>query len=597
VLRPSAAPSLACALPAAGRPLAARLRQRASICPPPPPPLLSGGQPQSSRGLPIVPPRTHGGSASGFARLSPLVLLPVAAHGVRVVQSNRVLRRRRARRSSSGRPNLAALAAGDTAAQAWEEVLVRLVRLPRAPGEDWGAGPQCEVTLSAPGADADEPRRLSILSWERHGDLCSFTVAEQSSGRRGSIGQRSGGDSSWVLRLESSAGAADAGAVAPLEPGAVDGLVNWAVNHIPGPAELASDPFWAGLELSSLLGTARSAPILQGDGVVCFEASEFLARLRSTAIREPVVLPFGAIRLRSPALGRLLAAAQAKLRSGGSVDEVASGQSASELLRPLVLAGRCRLFSGAEARVREDGGSRADDLTYFTESPLKSSGWLLGGAAAESPELWQALLTSPAWQSSHCLPLLWTEEDSKVFLGDPGTGTRVHQDILWVPQLAFMLAGEKLLAVSGWQEGGDENSAERVAAPEVAAISVVRALPGDLAAFNASAPHEAANAGTGPTATLYQGFLPLAGVPRFCEAPSEPPRPLSRDSGCVRHDGTWEVLRPPADTGQQPLVETLALLRAPRLRQTCGTRAAHARHTETPGPQGRSCSKKALATT
>merc|ERR1719195_667870 len=92
-----------------------------------------------------------------------------------------------------------------------------------------------------------------------------------------------------------------------------------------------------------------------------------------------------------------------------------------------------------------------------------------------------------------------------------------------------------MLFVAPWEvEDAKTNSAGDV--------SVVAGHAGDLVAFNASALHEAANAGNTPTAALYQGFLPLAAMPRFCSAPTE----ASRD-GARKHDGTWEVLRPSGD--------------------------------------------------
>lgn len=420
-----------------------------------------------------------------------------------------------------------------------------LVRRKRAAAEAYGSAPRCSVDLKG-GESVKGMDEVDILAWQRHAGHITFEVRACPSQTRGRIVQSSPGSDDWAIVL---ADATSASNIIPLLPGAIDGLLTWAADALLDPARLEADPRLNGIPASTF-GGARGEPFLKGDGVVCFDAVEFLTCLRTSPLAVPVMFPHGALRLELWPLLRLMVAAQRTLAESNLVAEIVNARpDAGETLLPLLQTGRCRL--------QHDG-----EHVYFKESPLKCSSWLLGEVAQQCPDLFEAISSSP-YADGPGLPFLWMEEDSKFFVGDAGTSTRSHRDILWLPQLGLVLAGSKRLAISQWPQGvGEEACGASLGDSKV--LSVVSQQAGDLIAFNASALHRATNVGETPTAALYQGFLPLPAVPHFCAAPAEPPvPPVPLQAGeppnsLPKHDATLEILRPVREGYGAPLIDRVA---------------------------------------
>mmetsp|Transcript_30281 Transcript_30281/g.85590 ORF Transcript_30281/g.85590 Transcript_30281/m.85590 type:complete len:344 (+) Transcript_30281:1353-2384(+) len=148
-------------------------------------------------------------------------------------------------------------------------------------------------------------------------------------------------------------------------------------------------------------------------------------------------------------------------------------------------------------------------------------------------------------------PFVWQEDFSRLFLGDPGSITCLHVDLL--PQLEFchMLSGYKILGATSWMqssrlmekyggsrgaisdlaEDGDQgdDGEEAVFIPsdkqllpeeqellEDPSVSLALAHPGDAVVFSSAAAHFATNGADGPSAALYHGALNPAAVHRLC---------------------------------------------------------------------------------
>ena len=178
--------------------------------------------------------------------------------------------------------------------------------------------------------------------------------------------------------------------------------------------------------------------------------------------------------------------------------------------------------------------------------------------------------------------VLWGEEETKAFLGDPGSLTSAHVDIAPQLELAHGLHGIKFLGVADhgatarmlsehaadvpgnapapvaeedeqegveeedegwWEEEDDGYDDERVAtsvptdrplAPHESslltdpAMSLAVLAPGDLLVFSSAALHFASNGAAELSAALYHGFVTQASLPRLQAAvarrASQPPR-------------------------------------------------------------------------
>jgi len=395
---------------------------------------------------------------------------------------------------------------------------LHLTRLPWN-HESGDAAPRCRISTEM-GFAVDWLDTLEIIAWEQDIDGQFYHVCAQPSGKKGKI----------ILSFDVWQLSFDDGARFPLANSSVEGLLHWAADAV------LSEPRAEGTEL-----------LVQGSGVVCFSANEFIRCLRSSALQKPTLLPHAALRLQLIDLVGLMSCAQETISRLDTVDHLALDPQACRSLLPLLRSGRCRMVNG-RVDSQNPGGNEDSEITYLSESPLRCSNWLFGSTADSSPQLLEAVMASDAWKDSSSLPLLWTEEDSKVFLGDAGSGMRPHTDILWLPQLGFVLSGEKRLAIENWESvGGEWRGA-----------STIIAKAGDMFAFNASLKHAALNAGTSPTAAMYQGFLPFAAVQRFCSTPPEP------DNHVGRYDGTYEILRPSPHgraRGEISLIDKLQNLR------------------------------------
>lgn len=134
---------------------------------------------------------------------------------------------------------------------------------------------------------------------------------------------------------------------------------------------------------------------------------------------------------------------------------------------------------------------------------------------------------------------VWREDAARLFVGDAGSMTCLHTDL--VPQLELCLAvsGTKLMGVSGWRNtqrlmrfNAEERPrfqetrvpADRELAPHElklltnATISLTVSRPGDLLMFSSAGAHFATNGAAGLNAALFHGALTAAAVPRLCAA-------------------------------------------------------------------------------
>ena len=133
--------------------------------------------------------------------------------------------------------------------------------------------------------------------------------------------------------------------------------------------------------------------------------------------------------------------------------------------------------------------------------------------------------------------VVWREEPSTIFVGDPGSGTPPHHDIVAQIELCHVISGTKLLAAAPWGEasdalmkyakpGGDDDdddtlltvpthralSAQERKILETQGLCVVHARPGDTVAFSSAAAHFAVNGMVQPCAANFHGVLTPASM-------------------------------------------------------------------------------------
>ena len=133
---------------------------------------------------------------------------------------------------------------------------------------------------------------------------------------------------------------------------------------------------------------------------------------------------------------------------------------------------------------------------------------------------------------------VWREERATVFVGDAGSGTPPHHDIVAQIELCHVMSGSKMLAAAPWGEPSDEllNLAkpgneddeddedddeslltvpthralldpERAILERTPDLCVVHARPGDTVAFSSAAAHFAVNGAAEPCACAFHGVL------------------------------------------------------------------------------------------
>jgi len=172
-------------------------------------------------------------------------------------------------------------------------------------------------------------------------------------------------------------------------------------------------------------------------------------------------------------------------------------------------------------------------------------------------------------QSSPVQPPLWSEAETKAFIGEAGSLTSAHVDIAPQLEVAHGLAGIKLLGVAShgatqrlFEEHGEHGSARTAAKEEdddddddddddeeddkweeeeggrpatciptdrplqtheealldEPEVTLVRLMPGDCVAFSSAALHFASNGADEMNAALYHGLVTEASLPRLQEA-------------------------------------------------------------------------------
>jgi hypothetical protein len=133
--------------------------------------------------------------------------------------------------------------------------------------------------------------------------------------------------------------------------------------------------------------------------------------------------------------------------------------------------------------------------------------------------------------------VVWRETHSTIFVGDPGSGTPPHHDIVGQIELCHVITGAKLLAAAPWGEASDELcrrarpilsdddgdeeddesslsvpthralSRQEISILETPGLCVVHARPGDVVAFSSAATHFAVNGNAKPCAACFHGVL------------------------------------------------------------------------------------------
>ena len=154
--------------------------------------------------------------------------------------------------------------------------------------------------------------------------------------------------------------------------------------------------------------------------------------------------------------------------------------------------------------------------------------------------------------------VVWREEPSSVFFGDPGSVTVAHHDIVGQIELCHVLSGHKILAAAPWgassdallaaarrasradadDEDDDEDDDEeiegstlgvpthrRLTEDEASMVThpglcVVSARPGDVVAFSSAATHFASNGEATPCAAVFHGVLTPAAAHVLAAHPS-----------------------------------------------------------------------------
>mmetsp|Transcript_41286 Transcript_41286/g.53230 ORF Transcript_41286/g.53230 Transcript_41286/m.53230 type:complete len:622 (-) Transcript_41286:233-2098(-) len=136
-------------------------------------------------------------------------------------------------------------------------------------------------------------------------------------------------------------------------------------------------------------------------------------------------------------------------------------------------------------------------------------------------------------------PVLWKEEYSRLFVGDPGSTTSLHVDL--VPQLEFchVVEGTKLLGTATREATPDllrqhvqekdemcetkipvhtELSPSENALLKHPGMSIAMGLPGDILVFGSGSAHFATNGANGISAALYHGMVTPASIPQMCQS-------------------------------------------------------------------------------
>ena len=158
----------------------------------------------------------------------------------------------------------------------------------------------------------------------------------------------------------------------------------------------------------------------------------------------------------------------------------------------------------------------------------------LAGGASESAE--ELGFREPG--AAFAVATVWREARATVFVGDAGSGTPPHHDIVAQIELCHVMSGSKMLAAAPWGEPSEEllNRARphrddddddddddeslltvpthrALLEPESAVLErtpdlcVVHARPGDTVAFSSAAAHFAVNGAAEPCACAFHGVL------------------------------------------------------------------------------------------
>lgn len=138
---------------------------------------------------------------------------------------------------------------------------------------------------------------------------------------------------------------------------------------------------------------------------------------------------------------------------------------------------------------------------------------------------------------------MWQEPYSRVFVGDPGSATLLHNDLIPQIELCHVLSGVKVLGVASWEHtptllqkyGGSALETEgqpsiyipahrKLSAEEKElllspAVSLLLGRPGDLVVFSSAAAHFATNGLREVSTAIYHGGLTPATIPRLCADP------------------------------------------------------------------------------
>lgn len=189
-----------------------------------------------------------------------------------------------------------------------------------------------------------------------------------------------------------------------------------------------------------------------------------------------------------------------------------------------------------------DSGASTSDRSPSGERGAQWD-WVEPGAQLAALQRWQ--------------PFVWAEPFARLFLGDPGSVTCLHVDLL--PQLEFChaLAGFKVIGAASWADTTDvlaqhvdPDTGEATVVPSDEPLSAAQQAllgdprlnllavgPGDIAVFSSAAAHFATNGADAPSAALYHGGLTPAAIPRLCAdaAVREPFTPEERAGEYAHH--------------------------------------------------------------
>ena len=176
---------------------------------------------------------------------------------------------------------------------------------------------------------------------------------------------------------------------------------------------------------------------------------------------------------------------------------------------------------------------------------------VVAGLAASSDA--ETRYVEPAKIFDDVAAVVWREEPSSVFFGDPGSVTVAHHDIVGQIELCHVLSGHKILAAAPWgassdallavaRRAGDDDDDDdddeeiegstlgvpthrRLTEDETSMVThpglcVVSARPGDVVAFSSAATHFAANGEATPCAAVFHGVLTPAAAHVLAAHPS-----------------------------------------------------------------------------